>query len=198
MIVSTGISNWAHEVTETEGSLAYFLRDAHMSLSKKDKDSKLPRGPDASRLPEDQLPVAMSAIQLASEGMSAPPPAPPQASKVSGEKKDTFPAILDTSQSERLIINNGSFKSASDNQDCLTAIVLPDFTYVNEINETKEDAERLWRTTLDPGIGRAGRKLPDDGAESLRSQQFQTRPLPYDSVVLICERMGVSVCFART
>jgi Sucrase/ferredoxin-like len=196
VIISTGISNWAHEVTETEGSLAYFLSKA---LSKKNKEAKPPRGPDVPNLPEDQLSAAVAAIQLESTPTSVPPP---QAGKDSEtqekkeEKKDTFPAILDTSQSKRLIINNGSFKSASDSDDCLTAVVLPDFTYVNEIKETKENAERLWSTTLDPSVRRAGRKLPD--VETASQNKFQTRPLPYDSVVLICECVLGFLCPLRT
>lgn len=170
-----------------------------MSLSKKTKEAKPPRGPDVPKLPEDQLSAAVAAIQLESISTSTSVP-PPQAGKDSEqkkkeEKKDIFPAILDTSQYKRLIINNGSFKSASDDDDCLTAIVLPDFTYVNEIQETKENAERLWRTTLDPSVRRAGRRLPD--VETAGRNKFQTRPLPYDSVVLICECVPGFICPLR-
>ena len=195
MIISTGVSNWAHEVTEAEGSLAFLLSEAHRSLSKKP-----PIGADVSQVSENQLSAAVAAIRLTPED-GVPTPSTPSMGKNSGGrekkegKKDTFPAIFDISESTRLIINNGSFKSASDDQDRLTAIVLPDFKYVNEIRETNEDAERLWCTTLDPSIKRAGRKILADGATP--RDEFRTRPLPYDSVVLICECVCGFVSLAR-
>lgn len=62
-------------------------------------------------------------------------------------------------------------------------LVFPDFKLVDGVKTTKEDAEKLWRSSLDPKVGRAGEILEGEGEGS----GFRSRPIPYDSVILICE-----------
>lgn len=119
------------------------------------------------------------------------------------------PPLLDTTRSTRLTVLNGSFRSVSEDdhdhdednngldqrkgRGPQTVIILPDFTFVNGVSERKEDAERLWRTRLDSNVGRAGRQdsVTSNNEEGLmkrsKNGRFETRPLPYDSVILLCE-----------
>ena len=144
MIVSTGQTNWAKEVTDVSGTLAYFIAEAHRSLSsagsREDGDS------------------------------------------VGAENNRNWPGFYDSKTSSRLMILNGSHRTASENSTHNTVIVLPDYTFVNEVPESFDGATDLWKSSLDPSVGRGGKVLTDlRGGSELKSW-----PMPYNIVILIC------------
>lgn len=190
-------------MTEVEGSLAALISEAHRTLSP-------PSGTKESRKVEKQ-----EAGPVSSEGNPDKGGPGPRTGKVEKKEKgggdEPNPPLLDTTRSTRLTVLNGSFRSVSeddhhhdeDNDELdkgqgkgrgpQTVIVLPDFTFVNGVSEIKEDVERLWRTRLDSNVGRAGKRdsvtsNDEEGVKkSGKNGRFETRPLPYDSVILLCE-----------
>ena len=148
MIVSTGQTNWAKEVTDVSGTLSYFLAGAHSSLS---VGSRRSGEGDAGRLESENSP--------------------------------NWPGFYDSKASSNLIILNGSHRTASEDSTHKTTIVLPDYTFVNDIPESFDGAADLWKSSLDPSVGRGGKVLDTfRGGSELKSW-----PLPYNIVILICE-----------
>ncbi|KAF8311138.1 hypothetical protein DL93DRAFT_2061407 [Clavulina sp. PMI_390] len=142
VIISTGVSNWAAEITFESGSLASYISSAYKSVQGK-------RGP---------LSLAMAAYQNVTE-----------------EK----PSLMDTTRSGKLTVLNGSIKTVSEDHESQTVLILPDYTYVRGVRENAEDAEELCKTRLVPTVRRAAKSQAN-------STRLETRPLPYDCVLLIC------------
>lgn len=148
MIISTGRTNWAKEVTDVSGSLAYFLASAQDSLSASSY------GDHTSK---------------------------------NGSEGSSWPGFLESKASSRLMILNGSLRTASEDSTHHTVLVLPDFILVNDVPESLEGANDLWHSSLDPSIGRGGAILKNP------SSDLKTWPLPYDIVIMICES-PTSIC----
>lgn len=144
MIISTGQTNWAKEVTEVDGTLAYYLadHDAHHSTS----------GSHRGRREDESVTT-------------------------------DIPGFISTEGTSRLMILNGSLRSASDDPSLHTVLVLPDYVVVNEVPESKEGASDLWRSQLDAQVGRGGRLLKQPEA----NVDLKTWPIPYDVVIMLCE-----------
>jgi hypothetical protein len=127
VIISTGQSNWAKEVTDVPG-LANLIRDTHDELS----------------------------------------------SSVAEDPSSAFwQGFFDTSRSSSLMTLNGSHRTASEDSTSHTVVVLPDYTFVNEVHPTKAGAVGFWLNVFEPTSGSRG-------------SECKTWTLPYDAVVLIC------------
>lgn len=180
-------------MTEVEGSLAALIHETHKTLS------AASGGNDGG-----------GRVGKGRGGGGGRGGGPGPGGKKGGDEPN--PPLLDTTGSTRLTVLNGSFHSVSDDvhddakddqdnsgktgQHPQTVIVFPDFTFVNGVGEKRTDAEKLWRTRLAPGLGRAEKtrdsRDQDQGGEAVEDKtaggsQFETRPLPYDSVVLLCK-----------
>lgn len=57
-------------------------------------------------------------------------------------------------------------------------MVLPDWKVVCGVKESVEGADELWNGVVGPQVGRGGGAIVGG---------LETRPLPYDSVILLCE-----------
>ena len=111
------------------------------------------------------------------------------------------------------MVLNGSHRTASEDATKHTVIVLPDFTFVNEVpgegnggmkkGEERGKAEEFWKKYLDPRGTRGGdlrteREGTEDGQEEERGEGgdgdgeegFKSWVLPYDAVILLCEYSG--------
>jgi hypothetical protein len=155
VIVSTGQTNWAKEVTGVSGTLAYFLAEAHGSLA------------SGSRGGGDR-----------------------GAGRSGSESSSNWPGFYDSKASSSLMILNGSHRTASEDSTHNTVIVLPDYTFVNSVPESSDGATDLWKSSLDPSLGRGGKVLENfHGGSELKSW-----PLPYNIVILICGS-AAAVCF---
>ncbi|KAF9509502.1 hypothetical protein BS47DRAFT_1349174 [Hydnum rufescens UP504] len=112
------------------------------------------------------------------------------AKKSSKGEKESWPGLFATSSFSRLAIHNGSHHSISSHDPAQhTVIVLPDFKFVTDVRESREDAKRLWSAHLDLDVGRAGIAPSSDVLSHSQSQSQSTSkswPLPYDAVILIC------------
>lgn len=81
------------------------------------------------------------------------------------------------------MILNGSHRTASEDSTHNTVIVLPDYTFVNDVPESFDGATDLWKSSLDPTLARGGKVL-----ESFRGgSELKSWALPYNIVILICE-----------
>jgi hypothetical protein len=67
--------------------------------------------------------------------------------------------------------------SEDDEQD--TVIVFPDYTLVADVPRTREGAQKLWESAVDPDVQR--------GDTIYEKHPFKTRVLPYSCVILLCE-----------
>ena len=91
----------------------------------------------------------------------------------------SVPGVFSHTEAGRLAILNGSHKSFSHDGSHETVIILPDFKVMSGVPRTPEGAEALWRTALDPSLGRAG-------AASIKDQ-LKTWVLPYSCLILLCK-----------
>jgi hypothetical protein len=135
VVISTGKSDWANEVTEDKGTLAAFLSATNSSFdtSKKHEPNSDP----------------------------------------------STPGVFSHTDAGRLAILNGSHKSFSNDESQETVIVLPDFKVMSGVPPTLEGAEMLWKTALDPSLGRAGAMSGSD--------ELKTWVLPYSCLILLCK-----------
>ncbi|GAA5941215.1 hypothetical protein JCM10213_007456 [Rhodosporidiobolus nylandii] len=170
IVISTGKSDWAHEVTEEEGSVPGLVCAAYEDAQKKREgerpgmlgrlSSKLFGAGDAETAKEQQP---------KQEGWHPTPAATP------GEGKT----------STRLSILASSLLSSSPTHEGESVLVLPDFKVVHDVHPRRSDAEELVRRYLAPEVGGLGAGAPasegEEGSEGLRSW-----PLPYHAVILLC------------
>ncbi|KAJ7468008.1 Sucrase/ferredoxin-like-domain-containing protein [Mycena latifolia] len=97
--------------------------------------------------------------------------------------------IFNASESSELSILNGSHKSICEDEDLETVLIFPDFVIVAGIPSSREGAQAMWKTVLDPQVPRI--LGSDDGA-------FKTWVLPYSCVITFCShkrrdnRCGIS------
>ncbi|KAG6333507.1 hypothetical protein ID866_5583 [Astraeus odoratus] len=92
------------------------------------------------------------------------------------------PGLFTQDTSRRLSILNGSHHALSPQHDpkstVETVIVLPDYKIVTGVPRTRDGAETLWKTALDPTYGRTGALE--------RSDTLQSWILPYTCLILLC------------
>lgn len=91
------------------------------------------------------------------------------------------PGVFTEQESARLSILNASYSSIASEHDAETVLVFPDFKAVVGAGATEEEAEALWRHSIDPALGPLGR--PGGGVSSV----LHSHILPYAAVVMICE-----------
>ncbi|KAL8279133.1 hypothetical protein RQP46_008389 [Phenoliferia psychrophenolica] len=163
ILISTGKSDWAREVTEEEESLAGLVKIAYAG------------GGDGGKGPAKLLGKLLKKIPGAGEK---------EKEKDEGPLKGVYPSsAVEPTPSEplatppKLSILNASFLPSSHQDDVASVIVLPDFTIVQEVPETAEGAKQLVDGYLQPTIGRTGSLLP---------KNTRSWPLPYQAIVLLC------------
>jgi hypothetical protein len=123
-------------------------------------------------------------------GVHAAPPEPgysyeahPHLSKASAK----IDGVFDTASVQRISILNGNHKTVSDDHDCETVLVMPDFIAITEIPTSPEGAEKLWRHALDPSVARGAAASSQDGLKAWM--------LEYSCVIMLCELAHVlSAC----
>ncbi|KAK4052226.1 hypothetical protein OIO90_004448 [Microbotryomycetes sp. JL221] len=167
ILIATGKSDWEREVTDS--GLPSYIKDANERLQSTNKlaggggglfdklTSKLKRTDSGRTTPKKVYDgVFDSASQL--------------------DRRDER-TLADT----RLSIVSASFQSSSPKDEQQSVIVLPDYKIVQGVAQTKQAAQDLVQSYLDPTIGRTGLEIPAQTANELQSW-----PLPYSAVVLIC------------
>lgn len=71
----------------------------------------------------------------------------------------------------------------SDDLDLETVLVFPDYTIVADIPRSREGAQALWESTVDPDVGRGG------AGTLFQKSSLKTWVLPYSCVILLCKSM---------
>lgn len=66
----------------------------------------------------------------------------------------------------------------SDDDDLETVLVFPDYTAVADVTRSREGAQKLWESAVDPDVGRGGVRH--------EASPFKTWVLPYSCVILLC------------
>jgi hypothetical protein len=87
--------------------------------------------------------------------------------------------IFRTSDSTRISILNGSHDTFSDDCALETVLVFPDYKVVMGVSPSVRGAEGLWKTHINPTLGRIGRVLDQD--------TLNTWIIPYSCVILLCK-----------
>ena len=125
-MISTGKSDWQHEVTEADGTLAAFLSSINENL---------PTKPDT--------PDAKSANGSVPGSVKSLPPG------VFTQETAGRLSILNGSHNSLTLHHDAT--STLD-----TVIVLPDYKVVSDVPRSLDGAKMLWTTALDPAHGRLG------------------------------------------
>ncbi|KIM67916.1 hypothetical protein SCLCIDRAFT_107247 [Scleroderma citrinum Foug A] len=126
VVISTGKSDWQHEVTEADGTLAAFLSSINENLRTK------PDTPDAK-----------SANRSVPGSVKSLPPG------VFTQETAGRLSILNGSHNSLTLHHDAT--STLD-----TVIVLPDYKVVSDVPRSLDGAKMLWTTALDPAHGRLG------------------------------------------
>ncbi|KAF8169855.1 Sucrase/ferredoxin-like-domain-containing protein [Mycena galopus ATCC 62051] len=98
------------------------------------------------------------------------------------------PGLFNASDSSWISILNGSHKTISEEPELETVLVFPDFMIVAGVPSSREGAELLWNTALDPQIPRIVGS----------TDNFSTWVIPYSVVITFCShkrrdgRCGIS------
>ena len=69
----------------------------------------------------------------------------------------------------------------SDDLDFETVLVFPDYTIIADVPRSREGAQALWESAVDPDVGRGG------SGTLLQRRPFKTWVLPYSCVILLCK-----------
>ncbi|KAF8076150.1 multicopper oxidase-domain-containing protein [Lyophyllum atratum] len=87
------------------------------------------------------------------------------------------PGVFRPQDSTRISILNGSHNTMSDDIDQETVLIFPDYTIVADVPRTREGAQGLWESAVDPNV--------DRGGAVLEKTPFKTWVLPYSCVILL-------------
>lgn len=161
MIISTGKSDWVHEVTSESGSLASYLESASGSTPKVKKD-KSEKGGKETR-----------------GGGGAEGSGKNDSDKQHKEKKRDA-GVFDSHSQTRVSILNGSHHTVCDDNKRETILLFPDYKVITEVERSREGAERLWRVAVNPSVGRAGVHVDKE------DNPIRSWVLPYSCVILLC------------
>ncbi|GAA5974421.1 hypothetical protein JCM11641_005273 [Rhodosporidiobolus odoratus] len=159
ILISTGKSDWAHDICEDKTQLPALVQSAYEEEEKKSAGGK---GGIFGKLGSKIL------------GGGA-----------GGAKSKDLPGVHPSSAaptgegevSSRLSILSSSFLTSSHSPAHQSAIILPDYKVVHDLSASPSSAEELVRRYLSPSLGRAGG--PEEG-------MLKSHPLPYHCVVLLC------------
>ncbi|GAA6008085.1 hypothetical protein JCM10207_007023 [Rhodosporidiobolus poonsookiae] len=133
ILVSTGKSDWPHNVCEDSKDIPGLVQNAYEAVEKAERPglfSKL-----SSKILGGKADGADGPPGVFPSSAALPPDAPP---------------------SSKLTILASSFISASHEGHKESVIVLPDFKIVQDVRATREDAENLVQQHLAPQLGRTG------------------------------------------
>lgn len=86
--------------------------------------------------------------------------------------------LIRTGDNVRIPIFNGSHSTISEEEALHTVLLFPDFKAIIDVASTSEGGENLWRSYVDPAVGRIGALLEGSGQKSY--------VLPYFCVIHIC------------
>ncbi|PIL37050.1 hypothetical protein GSI_00742 [Ganoderma sinense ZZ0214-1] len=139
VLISTGKTDWSHDVTWDKGTLAWHLSGA--SGGHKDKELIEKRKGDKKKKAEDK---------------------PPHGASIRGIF-DANPFKL-----KRVSILNGSHRTVSDDPNKDTALVFPDWKVLTEIAPTQAGAEALYEHSVSPYLPLSA-PPPPKNAGSLKS-----------------------------
>ncbi|GAA6044255.1 hypothetical protein JCM8097_002095 [Rhodosporidiobolus ruineniae] len=157
ILVSTGKSDWPHNVCEDSKDIPGLVEAAYGEAEKSGDKSGRP----------GLLSKLSSKLLGGGKGDAGPPGVHPSSAALPP----------DTAPSSKLTILASSFISSSHEGHKESVIVLPDFKVVENVAPTKEDANELVQRYLVPEAGRAG---------TAEAGTLKSWPLPYHAVVLLC------------
>lgn len=141
VLISTGKTDWSHDVTWDKGSLAWHLSSATSSGSHKDKESIERRKEGEKKKTEDK---------------------PAHGGPIRG----IFDA--DPYKLKRISILNGSHRTVSDDHTKDTVLVFPDWKVLTEIDPSQAGAEALYEHSISPYLPLSA-PPPPQNAGSLKS-----------------------------
>ncbi|EJD01408.1 uncharacterized protein FOMMEDRAFT_89285 [Fomitiporia mediterranea MF3/22] len=137
VLISTGKSDWAREVTYVSDSLARYISNAE------DKHS--------------------SSVKKASH---SPTLSPIDSKKTEKDNHSHPTGVHSYKPTGRLSILNGSHTSRADDPDThATVLVLPDYVAVSNVPLSAAGADAFWAHALDPAVPRAGTTATPNGGE---------------------------------
>jgi hypothetical protein len=151
-------------------SNAFLLQQVVISTGKSDWDREITetKGSLAAYL--------LGAQNQASLPISEPPPPYPENRK---PVRTAAPGVFSSSDSTRISILNGSHHTMSEDDEQDTVLVFPDYMIVADVSRTRQGAQQLWETVVDPDVKREDAMHPNT--------PFKTWVLPYSCVILLCE-----------
>lgn len=111
------------------------------------------------------------------------PPRPPQPPlQHNGKMVRQTAGVFRSTDATRISILNASHVTMSDDDDLETVLVFPDYTAVADVTRSREGAQKLWESAVDPEVGRGGIRH--------EKSPFKTWVLPYSCVILLCTSMS--------
>ena len=164
LVISTGKSDWAKDVTEDGDTLAGLIKssweEGNRNPLTESKEIELAEG-EIRGVYRSALEVDLLDLGRLSLG--------------NGDQ-------VSTTEGRRISILNGSFLSGSDARHSM--MVFPDFTIIQEIPSTKEAAKRIVGEYM---TERRGGSMDQIGESGEGLMEVRSWALPYHCVVLICE-----------
>jgi hypothetical protein len=99
--------------------------------------------------------------------------------KGNGEIAPSIPGTFLSSDSAKISILNGSHNTLCDDCAQETVLILPDYKVATGVSRSAEGAEDLWKSSIDPSLGRVG--------VVLEKSPLKTWIVPYSCVILLCK-----------
>jgi hypothetical protein len=126
---------------------------------------------------------SLAAYLLGAQGHASLPisdPVPPPASPIPNGKlaAKSTEGVFRSTDSTRISILNGSHNTMSEDTEDETVLIFPDYTIVADVSKSRESAQLLWESAMDPSVQR--------GDAVLEKSPFKTWVLPYSCVILLC------------
>ncbi|OCH92894.1 hypothetical protein OBBRIDRAFT_790751 [Obba rivulosa] len=151
--------------TQMLGSVKPYHRQVVISTGKSDWEREV-----------TEVPGTLAAYLLVARG-EAPKPSSPGTSAVVGSGKPV-PGVYDPSESSKVSIVNGSHRAICGDIKRETVLILPDYKVVTEVERSPEGARELWKSHVDPSLGRTG-AVPE-------GSELRSYVLPYACVIMLC------------
>ncbi|KAG5654476.1 hypothetical protein H0H81_001975 [Sphagnurus paluster] len=165
--------------TQMLGSIKPYRRQVIISTGKSDWDREV-----------TDTKGSLAAYLLSAQNRSSFPIAEPTPPTTPAQTVRPVAGVFSSSDSTKISILNGSHNTMSEDLDQETVLVFPDYTLVADVPRTREGAQGLWETAVDPSVQR--------GDAVLEKTPFKTWVLPYSCVILLCShkrrdgRCGIS------
>ncbi|KAJ4472257.1 Sucrase/ferredoxin-like-domain-containing protein [Lentinula aciculospora] len=109
---------------------------------------------------------------------NAPMSAPLLATEPKSKRAVHVSGVFTSSDSNKLSILNGSHHTISDDPECETVLVFPDYKMVTEVPRSLDGAKALWDAALAPNVSTLP---PEDEKSNLNSWI-----IPFSCVILLC------------